>query len=121
MKKKVCLVVSSAMTVHAFLREPINRLCEDYDVHVAVNLGPEESLPGLDEAVKVLSVGIERNISPRRDFLALWRMLLLFRRHRFDLVHSVTPKAGMLAMTSAFLAGVDVRIHTFTGQVWATR
>jgi glycosyltransferase involved in cell wall biosynthesis len=53
--------------------------------------------------------------------VALWKLFWLFRRYRFDLVHSVTPKAGLLAMTAAFLAGVNVRIHTFTGQVWATR
>jgi glycosyltransferase involved in cell wall biosynthesis len=36
-------------------------------------------------------------------------------------VHSVSPKGGLLAMTAAALAGVPVRIHTFTGQVWANR
>jgi glycosyltransferase involved in cell wall biosynthesis len=43
------------------------------------------------------------------------------RRERFDLVHSMTPKAGLLAMVAARVARVPVRLHTFTGQVWATR
>lgn len=121
MKKKVCLVVSSAMTVNAFLREPIRRLSEHYDVHVVLKLNPGESLPDLEGSAKIFPVRIERKISPWRDFLAICQMVRLFRRYRFQLVHSVTPKAGLLAMTSAFLAGVGVRIHTFTGQVWATR
>lgn len=121
MKKKICLVVSSVITVNAFLREPIRRLGEHYDVHVVVNLNPGESLIGLDDFVKVFPVRIERKISPWRDFLAVWKLFRFFRRCRFGLVHSITPKAGLLAMTAAFFAGVGIRIHTFTGQVWATR
>lgn len=121
MKEKVCLVVSSAMTVKAFLQEPIRRLCEHYDVHVAVNLARGETLGGIESLVKVMPVGIERKISPWRDLQALWQLIRLFRCHKFKLVHSVTPKAGLLAMMAAFIAGVDVRIHTFTGQVWVTR
>jgi glycosyltransferase involved in cell wall biosynthesis len=49
------------------------------------------------------------------------RLVRLFTAHRFRVVHSVTPKAGLLAMLAAWLARVPVRIHTFTGQVWATR
>jgi glycosyltransferase involved in cell wall biosynthesis len=48
-------------------------------------------------------------------------LLLFFRQQDFALVHSVTPKAGLLAMTAARLAGVRHRIHTFTGQVWVTK
>jgi glycosyltransferase involved in cell wall biosynthesis len=121
LKKRVCLVVSSAMTVSAFLREPIRRLSEHYDIHVVANLNPGESLIGLDGSVTVFPVTIERKISPWRDLLAMLQMFLFFRRCRFGLVHSVTPKAGLLAMMAAFLAGVGIRIHTFTGQVWATR
>lgn len=121
MKDRVCLVVSSAMTVNAFLQEPIRRLCEHYDVYVAVNLGPGETLGGIESLVTVLPVEIERKISPLRDLLALWQLIRLFRRHKFKLVHSVTPKAGLLSMMGAFIAGVGIRIHTFTGQVWVTR
>lgn len=50
--------------------------------------------------------------------MVLWR---LFRREKFQVVHSITPKAGLLTMIAGLLAGVPVRIHWFTGQVWATR
>lgn len=109
------------MTVSAFLQQPIRRLCTKYDVYVALNINPGDSLSGLEDRVTILPVAIERKIAPWRDLRALWQILVLFRRHRFKLVHSVTPKAGLLAMLAAFLTGVDIRIHTFTGQVWATR
>src|SRR5207247_9682572 len=66
-------------------------------------------------------VGIERQISPWRDLLALCALVRTLRAGRFDAVHSMTPKAGLLAMTAAWIARVPVRMHTFTGQVWATK
>jgi glycosyltransferase involved in cell wall biosynthesis len=38
--------------------------------------------------------------------------------HRFDIVHSTTPKAGLLTALAAFFAGIPIRLHTFTGQPW---
>lgn len=121
LRAKVCLVVSSAMTVNAFLQEPIRRLSGYYEVHVAVNLAPGETLGSVESLVTVIPVGIERKITPWRDLRALGQLFSLFRRNQYKLVHSVTPKAGLLAMLAAFLAGVGIRIHTFTGQVWVTR
>lgn len=73
-------------------------------------------LPGVDGEF----IDIPRSLSPLRDLLALWALWRCFRRRRFDIVHSTTPKAGLLCAIAARLAGVPVRIHTFTGQPWVT-
>ena len=70
---------------------------------------------------RVHSVPIERKVSPLRDLRALLQLVRLFVAHRYRVVHSITPKAGLVAMLAAWLARVPVRIHTFTGQVWVTR
>jgi len=67
-----------------------------------------------------IGVNISRNISPVRDFLALLRLVKIFRREKFDVVHSTTPKAGLLCAIAGTIVGVKVRMHTFTGQPWAT-
>ena len=72
-------------------------------------------LPG----VRFSPVDIARPIAPVRDAAALWRLYRLFRRLRPDIVHSTTPKAGLLCAIAAWLARVPVRLHTFTGQAWA--
>lgn len=120
MKKKICFVVSSAMTVNAFLQEPIRYLSKHYQVYVAVNGSTDALSPSLKEIVTVLPVSIERKISFRHDLLALFQLFCIFRKYKFHSVHSVTPKAGLLAMLASFLSGVKIRIHTFTGQVWVT-
>jgi glycosyltransferase involved in cell wall biosynthesis len=53
--------------------------------------------------------------------LTLFQLFKLFRIEQFDIVHSIMPKTGVLAMLAARLALVPVRIHTFTGQVWITK
>jgi len=58
---------------------------------------------------------MERRMAPGRDLVSLVRLVRLFRRERPDLVHSITPKAGLLSMMAARIAHVPVRLHTFTG------
>ncbi|MDP2708068.1 MAG: glycosyltransferase [Burkholderiales bacterium] len=120
-RPRICYVVSSEITVAAFLREHIRHAGTRYDVTVAVNTGNPGFLAALGLKAELQSIAIERKIAPWRDLQALLALYRLLRRRRFALVHSVSPKAGLLAMLAGFLARVPVRIHTFTGQVWVTR
>ncbi len=67
---------------------------------------------------RYVSIEIPRKIEPVKDLVALFRLWAFFRRSAFDIVHSTTPKAGLLCCLAAKLAGVPVRLHTFTGQPW---
>ncbi|MEI6070396.1 MAG: glycosyltransferase family 4 protein [Verrucomicrobiae bacterium] len=120
-KPKVCVVVSSPMTVAAFLRDQLRELGSRYDLFVAANAADGGFLDKLGIRARFVSVPVERKIRPLTDLKALLGLFLFCCRERFQIVHSVTPKAGLLAMGAAFLARVPVRVHTFTGQVWATK
>lgn len=121
MKTKICFVVSTGMTVNAFLQQPIKLLSQHYDIYIAFDTSAGVALHGLEDIVTILPVGIKRKISLWHDLAAIFQLLKLFKKHNFKIVHSVTPKAGLLAMLAAALAQLDIRIHTFTGQVWATK
>lgn len=120
MKERICIVVSSAMTVNAFLLEPIKGLSKHYDVYIVVDETSGKISSDL-ENVTVLFVPIKRKISPIIDLLALFKLIGVFKKYKFKAIHSVTPKAGLLAMIASFFSGIAIRIHIFTGQVWATR
>ena len=119
--RKICFVTSTAMTVNAFLQGPIKMLAENNAVYVVTNLLVGDSVPVLKDSQKVISIPLEREISPVKDLKALFALIRLFRKEKFDAVHSVTPKAGLLAMLAAFVARIPLRVHTFTGQVWASK
>jgi glycosyltransferase involved in cell wall biosynthesis len=115
----VALVVTSTLTVRWFLVEHIRTLAQSFTVTLVVN----NDAPELAALVpcRIVSLRLERDIAPFADLLALLALYRLFRRQRFDLVHSITPKAGLLAMLAAWLARVPLRLHTFQGEVWVTR
>ena len=69
---------------------------------------------------KTIEVPMERRISFTKDLKSLFQMIKVLRRERPYMVHSMTPKAGLLSMVAGWLAGVPVRVHTFTGLVWPT-
>lgn len=56
-----------------------------------------------------------RRITPFQDLVCLWKLYNFFKTEKPDIVHSHTPKAGLLSMWAAKLAGVKVRIHTVAG------
>jgi glycosyltransferase involved in cell wall biosynthesis len=87
-------------------------------VAVVTSDGPGMDMLARQRGIRCEMVDIPRAISPYRDCLALIRLYLFFRRNRTQVAHSTTPKAGLLTAISAFLAGVPVRLHTFTGQPW---
>ena len=60
-------------------------------------------------------VHMTRKMTPFTDLGSLWRLYKLFRKEKPDIVHSHTPKAGLLAMMAARIAGVKIRIHTIAG------
>jgi glycosyltransferase involved in cell wall biosynthesis len=120
--KSICFVVSSPLIVKFFLIEQIVALSRIYHIECVTNCGDDPAwLPERGIVVPLLNLRIERAPSPIHDVRAFWTLLRYLKRNRFDVVHSFSPKAGLLAMTAAALTGIPVRIHTFTGQVWATR
>lgn len=55
------------------------------------------------------------------DLRALIRIYYLIRRVQPDVVHTISPKAGLIGAIAGSMAGVPIRVHTFTGQVWANK
>lgn len=82
--------------------------------------GPElDQMPWAD-SLRHVRVDIHRRPAPWCDLRALVKLTRLFRHQRLQIVHSTTPKAGLLTAVAGWLARVPVRLHTFTGQQWVT-
>ncbi len=66
--------------------------------------------------ISVKTIGITRKLfTPFADLIALIRLILFFRKERFDIVHTHTPKASFLGQLAAFFARVPVRVITIHG------
>ena len=70
---------------------------------------------GEREGIPVYGVEMPRCITPLRDLAAVARIWRCIRAIRPLIVHSHTPKGGLLGMTAAWLARVPVRIYHIHG------
>lgn len=117
-KPKIALVVSTPTTFYAFYRNHIEYLKKKYDVTLIANFEGEISKI---EGVRIISVDLERKPSLISDLKALMTLVAIFKQEKFQVVHSTTPKAGLLSQFAAKLSRVPTRIHIYTGQVWANK
>lgn len=117
-RKKICFVSTVPIPLLVFMREHVEKLSEYYDITLLCSGDGHELKDMLNDRVVFQSIAIERKIKLVADLLALLALLRVFRQKKFDCVHSLMPKAGLLAMLAAWLTRVPVRIHIFTGQVW---
>lgn len=63
---------------------------------------------------------IERDIRVVSDVISLIKLMIVFASNRYQIVHSSTPKAGLLTAIAGIVTFRPIRLHTFTGQRWAT-
>lgn len=118
-KKKVFRVATVAGSL-GFLKGQLRFLSSYYEV-IAVASGSERlKQVEIEEGVRTVNIPMERKISLWRDCKSLFRLVRLFRKEKPFIVHSITPKAGLLSMIAAKIARVPVRIHTFTGLLFPT-
>ncbi len=91
-----------------------------YDMVAVTSPGPELDKLRDEDGFHCVAVPMERHISIVNDLKSLWRMIMVFRKERPYIAHSMTPKAGMICMLAAWITRVPRRVHTFTGLVWPT-
>jgi len=67
------------------------------------------------EKIKHITVPLTRKISPIADLRALWQLCKIIRIFKPSIVHSHTPKAGLIGMLAAWFCRVPNRLHTVAG------
>jgi glycosyltransferase involved in cell wall biosynthesis len=113
---RVVYIVTHPLTAQTMLRGQAAYIREQgFDVVIVASPGKGLATAARREGVRVIGTPIERNIRPLADLAALWRLYRLLRGLRPQVVNASTPKAGLLGMVAARLAGVPVRIYTLRG------
>jgi glycosyltransferase involved in cell wall biosynthesis len=67
------------------------------------------------ESSKCLTVNMTRTISPFKDIVSLIRLIRVLNKLRPSIVHTHTPKAGLLGMLASWITKVPIRLHTVAG------
>lgn len=120
-KPKLALVVASVLMVKFFLEPHLIELNKKYDVTLFLKNDRPDVFKYLNIPVKIVFINIDRQISLFRDVAALVQLLWHFHVGKFELVHTLNPKAGLLGILAARICCVPIRIHTFQGEIWANK
>lgn len=118
--KKVFRITTVPISLNGLFKGQLKMLNEHFELVGVSSPGPALKEAHQREGIRVIALPMERRISPIKDFVSLFRMVLLFLKERPDMIHSYTPKAGLISMLAGWIAGVPVRMHTFTGLVFPT-
>ena len=118
---KIIRTSTVPMSLNTFYKGFFKEL-ENEGYKVVAVASPEKELDEIHdrEGVKIIPVEMERHIYPFKDMKSLWKLIKVFKKEKPDMVHSITPKAGLLSMIAAWVTRVPVRLHTFTGLVFPT-
>ncbi len=120
MKDKIVRATTVPLSLDVFCNGMLKELSEKYEVVAVSSPGEELDIVRDREGVRTIAVPMARHISLLSDCRSLWNLFRVFRKEKPRMVHSMTPKAGLLCMAAAWMARVPLRIHTFTGLVFPT-
>ena len=117
-RKKIIRTATVPLSLDLFCRGLLRDLSSRYEIIALSSPLPELENIRKREKVRTISVPMARKIAPFSDLKSLFELIRIFRKERPDMVHSITPKAGLLSMMAARWTRVPVRIHTFTGLIF---
>ncbi|HMP88529.1 MAG TPA: glycosyltransferase, partial [Lacibacter sp.] len=118
-KPKLVRITTVPVSLRLLLRGQMQYMKErGFEVVMISSPGPDAALVEEQEGCEMITLPMERTIRPLRDLQALLRLTRILKNLQPDIVHTHTPKAGLLGMLAARLAGVPVRLHTIAGLPW---
>lgn len=114
-KPRVAHVTTVDLSLRYLLLNQLQRIRDEgYDVSSISAPGPDVAAVEAG-GIPHFAVPMTRRFTPLADLRALWELVRVMRRERFDVVHTHTPKAGLLGQLAARLSGVPVVVNTLHG------
>jgi glycosyltransferase involved in cell wall biosynthesis len=112
---KIMRITTVPVSLLVLLKNQLQFISKHYQV-VAISSGGEQLDQVTQEtAVRTIAVNMTRKVTPFKDLISLMNLIIQIRKERPLIVHTHTPKAGLLGMIAAKITGVPIRLHTVAG------
>lgn len=115
MPKKLVRITTIPLSLEKLLEGQLTYMSRYYEVTAVAAEKERLEKYGMDNDVKTFWVEMTRAITPIQDIKAVLRLYKFFKKEKPEIVHTHTPKAGIVGMLAAKMAGVPLRIHTVAG------
>ena len=114
--KKLIRITTVPLSLKVLLKGQLRFMASNgFDVKGVSSEGEELREVHENEGIAVEAITMSRKIAPFQDLKSLWEMWNFLRKEKPQIVHTHTPKAGIIGMLAARLAGVPHRLHTVAG------
>jgi glycosyltransferase involved in cell wall biosynthesis len=114
-KPKLIRITTVPISLEKLLEGQLSYMQQFYDVTAISAEKKRLEKYGLDNGVATFHLDLTRKITPVKDLKAVYNLYRLLRKEKPLIVHSHTPKAGIVGMMAAYLARVPLRLHTVAG------
>ncbi len=114
--KKLIRITTIPMALHVLLPGQMKFMDENGFEVIMISAGGENLDKVIEnEKCRHIIVPMTRQITPWQDLKCMIQLIKIFKKEKPDIVHSHTPKAGLLGMMAAKISGIKIRIHTVAG------
>ncbi len=115
MKPKLIRITTVPLSLKILLKGQHRFMSEHFDIIGVSSPGKELDEVKNEEGIDVIAIDMSRKITPLKDIKSLWSTYKLLKREKPQIVHTHTPKAGIVGMLAARMAKVPHRLHTVAG------
>lgn len=114
-KPKLVRITTIPLSLFSLLKGQLKFMKNYFEVQAVTSNGELIDSVRENEQVPVHTIEMTRKISPLKDINALWKMYKYLKKEKPLIVHTHTPKAGIVGMLAGKIAGVPYRFHTVAG------
>lgn len=114
-KEKLIRITTVPTSLKVLLKGQLKYMSNFFEV-IGIS-SPGKSLDDVAEfeEIRTIPIKMTRKITPLKDFFALLKLINIFLKIKPDIVHTHTPKAGLLGMLASYITGIPIRLHTVAG------
>jgi glycosyltransferase involved in cell wall biosynthesis len=115
MKHKLVRITTVPESLDKLLGNQLDYMNNHFDVYAISSDESELNRIFKNSKIKTFSLDLTRKMTPFKDLYCLWRLYKYLKKIKPTIVHTHTPKAGIVGMFAAYLAKVPIKIHTVAG------
>ena len=114
-RRKLIRITTVPISLKFLLKDQLKYINQYFDVIAVSSSGAELQEVKKSQDVKVKVIEMSRQITPLKDLSSLYEMILFLSKEKPEIVHTHTPKAGLIGMLGAWVTRVPHRLHTVAG------
>ena len=113
--KKLIRITTVPISLKLLLKDQLRYMDQYFEVIAVSSSGKELQEVEESQGVKVQTIEMSRQITPLKDLVSLYKMIVFLSKEKPKIVHTHTPKAGLIGMLGAWITRVPHRLHTVAG------